>query len=506
MILHVKLNSYNAFIFQKSLKPFTFNAPMSTSAKIPLQSRTFARSKGCWNCVVGDALVFTGDGVARLDDGQPSAVHNKHGLQPTDGWRESAIARDVVEVITTYGARVKTTPDHRFFTERGWIAAQALRPGEEIAGINDLVIGARRVDADDAFLVGALTGDGWSNPDRGIGFGFRADGHDWSRLVRIAQACFESRGVPSLKNEGRFKQIEWRTNAAKQWAEAFSKARVPANIWGADVQAIGAYLRGLFSTDGTASVNPRAVVRFYQANEQLAREVHLLLRMIGIASQLSVDLRAPAYRDLWCITIARRRSLDRFFEVVGFEDQARQNLVYAASQVIKDRGLPERVHRVVPAGKEKVYDISVPKGRSFYANGLLVHNCKHAGDPATVGVPHWLNVCRPRDEAAILKPLKDQLAAIPAHDKRAKTKARRSELLRVIDKHAQIIQAHEDAITKGEVVRCTNRLCKDPGDFKSHRFLCDQWSGTTGAALAQGGAKTSDMLPGELYDRFGDGN
>lgn len=478
-----------------------------SSIKIPLQDRTFARSKGCWNCVVGDALVFTSDGVARLDEGQPVAVHNKRGLQPTDGWRESAIARDVVEVVTTYGARVKVTPDHRLFTEHGWTAARDLRPGVEITGITDLVIGTKRVDPDDAFLIGALTGDGWSSPDRGVGFGFRAGGHDWSRLVQIAQDRFASRGVPSLKNEGRFKQIEWRTNAARQWAETFSKARVPTDIWAADASAIGAYLRGLFSTDGTASVNPRPVARFYQANEQLIREVHLLLRMIGIASQISVDLRAPAYRDLWCITIARRRSLDRFFEVVGFEDQARQTLVCAASQAVKDRGMPERVHRVIPAGKEKVYDISVPGGRSFYANGLLVHNCKHAGDPKTVGLPHWKAVCRPRDERAIIKPLKDQLTAIPAGDRRPATKAKRSQLLKAIDKHAQIIDAHEAAITKGEVVRCTNRLCKDPGDFKSHRFLCDQWSGASGASLARGnGAATDDMLPEEMKDVFGDGN
>lgn len=473
--------------------------------KIVLKERTFARSKGCWNCVVGDALVFTSDGVARLDEGQPAAVHNKRGLQPTDGWRESAIARDVVEVVTTYGARVKVTPDHRIFTEHGWVAARDLRPGEEIAGISDLVIGTKHVDPDDAFLIGALTGDGWSNPDRGVGFGFRADGHDWGRLVQIAQARFESRGVPSLKNEGRFKQIEWRTNAAKQWAETFSKVRVPPDVWGANASAVGAYLRGLFSTDGTASVNPRAVVRFYQANEQLIREVHLLLRMVGIASQISVDLRAPSYRDLWCVTIARRRSLDRFFEVVGFEDQARQNLVYGASQAIKDRNLPERVHRVVPAGKAKVYDISVPKGRSFYANGLLVHNCRFAGDPETVGLVHWKTHARPRDELVLIRPHKDAVAAA-AGDNRMSTRAKVKKLVTAIEENTRRLDGVETSIKNGELIRCTNTRCKDPGDYKSHRFLCDQWSGVTGASLASGGDETADMLPEEMKDKYGDGN
>lgn len=151
-------------------------------------------------------------------------------------------------------------------------------------------------------------------------------------------------------------------------------------------------------------------------------------------------------------------------------------------------------------------DINIPLPDRTFARSKGCWNCTHAGDPATVGLPHWLNECRPRDERKILAPLKDELAKIPAEDKRTSTKARRSELLKVIEKHAQLIEAHETAIREGKVIRCTNRLCKDPGDFKSHRFLCDQWSGATGASLAQGGAATADMLPEELKDVFGDGN
>ncbi len=44
----------------------------------------------------------------------------------------------------------------------------------------------------------------------------------------------------------------------------------------------------------------------------------------------------------------------------------------------------------------------------------------------------------------------------------------------------------------------------DKGDFKSHRFLCDQWSGKTGASVARAGA-APDKLPGELMEIHGDG-
>lgn len=491
-------------MFQNYLKSFIrLNKPMPHQ-KIVLKERTFARSKGCWNCVTGDSLVLTHRGAARLDSGQPQVVYNAHGFQPTDGWLESTGVRDVVEVITTHGARVKVTPDHRIFTERGWVAAADLQAGTEVAGIIDSVIGAKHVNPDTAFLIGAITGDGWTSPTRGVGFGFRADGHDWGRLVRIAQEHFESRGVPSLKNEGRFKQIEWRTNAAKHWAETFSKAHVPEDIWVADTTAIGAYLRGLFSTDGTVG-REYPVVSFYQANEQFVREVQLLLRMIGITSQINVTLRAPKYRDLWSVTIGRRPSIMRFLEVIGFEDQARQRAAYAAGQAVKDYKRPERIHRVVPAGAELVYDISVPVGNSFYANGLLVHNCSKAGDPG-VGMAFWKNHARPRDERILIRPHKEKLAAIPAQDQRQATKAKRSQLLKVIERNAGMLDATERAIAAGELIRCTSLTCKDPGDFKSHRFLCDQWCAATGASLAAGGGPTADMLPEEMKDVFGDGN
>lgn len=133
-------------------------------------------------------------------------------------------------------------------------------------------------------------------------------------------------------------------------------------------------------------------------------------------------------------------------------------------------------------------------------------NCKHAGDPVDVGLVYWRQTARPRDELRV-KFFKEQLAAIPAGDQSKAAKGKRSKMLKVIEDTTRVIDAFEKAVADGLAVRCTNLLCKDTGEYKSHRFLCDQWSGATGASLAQSGApKTADMLPGELHDRYGDGN
>ncbi len=135
-------------------------------------------------------------------------------------------------------------------------------------------------------------------------------------------------------------------------------------------------------------------------------------------------------------------------------------------------------------------------------------NCKSAAAPAD-GLAFWKTEKRPQDDARVAQ-LKLKLADVPA-GKDPKLKGRRSALLKLIEATVRPIDAFEKAIGDGLVVRCTNKLCPDKSDFKSHRFLCDQWSGVTGAKLAAtaGGSllgDLSDALPAELKDRFGDGN
>lgn len=142
----------------------------------------------------------------------------------------------------------------------------------------------------------------------------------------------------------------------------------------------------------------------------------------------------------------------------------------------------------------------------LFARSKGCWNCSSAGDPVTVGLVFWKTHARPRDELVLIRPHKDAVAAIPAGDKRMATKAKRAKLLTAIEENTRRLDGVEASIKNGELIRCTNRRCKDIGDFKSHRFLCDQWSGAAGASLAAGGGATSDMLPDEMKDVFGDGN
>lgn len=73
-----------------------------------------------------------------------------------------------------------------------------------------------------------------------------------------------------------------------------------------------------------------------------------------------------------------------------------------------------------------------------------------------------------------------------------------------IENGVKILDGAEQAIAEGK-----QGLCKLPGsgtsDYKSDKYLCDQWSAASGASVARAGQKP-DMLPEELKDRHGDGN
>ena len=43
-----------------------------------------------------------------------------------------------------------------------------------------------------------------------------------------------------------------------------------------------------------------------------------------------------------------------------------------------------KVRSVGPAGREKVYDLTVDDNHNYFANGCLVHNCHHAGSPSSI--------------------------------------------------------------------------------------------------------------------------
>jgi hypothetical protein len=491
----------------------TFSAP----------ERTFERGRGCWNCVAGDTLILTPSGPYRIEAAAAiDRTYSRDGWSNVANWVSSGV-KEVLEVETTYGAKIRMTPDHRIFTERGWMCAADLRtgsfqspkrpwvrspswkPGDEVAGLGELTLTyVDTISRDQAEFYGAIIGNGWLEPKKGIGFGFAGDMRDWSAVYRFAQVGLDSYEKPrERRDKPGFYQTEWRTEAARKFATTFNKDHIPTPIWQASPSVIGAFVRGLFSTDGTFS-NHEAI--FYQTNQNLVDELQLLLRTIGIASHVRLSTRTRVDlpngkvienpKGLYSLGIRRVAALKRFRDLAGFSDVERQDQLTEFVRNTKGRNSPERITSVKPAGVVTVYDISVPANESFYGNSVLVHNCT-AYENGALSRQHWAT-----HQIRLLAALQ---GSAPLHrlgdmeDPNWKPGVDRER-----DARRKQIDQMDKAVTNGVIGMCMKGSRPEAdggpeGDFVEHRFLCDRWNGKQGSSVATSG-QPLDKLNDELYD------
>ncbi len=348
--------------------------------------------KNCSNCVAGNELILVNNAPRSISREPSGYVLSESGQAEIGGWLPNG-KKEVVRVRTSHGLQVRVTPNHKIYTEnRGWAEAADLKKGDIVNSICSPSLSSMdAISRDEAMLMGAWTGDGWLQ-ERGVGFGWRKSMSEaWSPVLSAGRRIFGSKEKPSIRTPSKrsnglctqkedFFVVQWRTKQARQWS--ISKNHIDDRIWNSSLECAGAYLKGLFTADGSigSRKDPRynshtISVVFCNTNKMLVDEVRLLLRRMGIYSTTHVHIRNE-YKDLHWVAISRRESLIRYAEWIGFLDKRRNDILHEGI-ALRDRGRkgPEVIRSVSWDGKEDVFDISVPKTRSFYASGLLVHNC-----------------------------------------------------------------------------------------------------------------------------------
>jgi intein/homing endonuclease len=218
------------------------------------------------------------------------------------------------------------------------------------------------------------------------------------------------------------------------------KKEIPGVILGAPWEMVRAFLQGLFDGDGWA--DNRGCVGYCSASETLARQVHVLLLQFGIVGKLR--RKATSRRDAWIVDLYGDQAR-LFFSAVGFRvsrkqercallpDKSNPNVdvipflptpcppvlvrqkypyrnywndtakrpSYAQVKRMAELYPPlaellepplfwDRVASVKPAGRRVVYDLTVPDGHSFVANGFVSHNTGMAYGAALCLRDHYL--------------------------------------------------------------------------------------------------------------------
>jgi|GEM_PF-39927 len=235
-----------------------------------------------------------------------------------------------------------------------------------------------------AELLGMWVGDGSLHKD-GIRFHLHRE-ETLEHADRLCRQLFDE-GLNWRWDSGCYEAILHSHEIRRWWLANFGEAkpdapsaRVPSQIWKADHESAGAFLRGLFSTDG--SLQKGRYPRLWTASEALCDEVQQLL--IGLGMPALVWELDSEEREYYNVGVTGKRGLERFSERVGFVDSRNEQMsetldgaTYNGTTVgtVRADGTWEvPVHTVEESGTDTVYDVTVADNHEYVASSVVSHN------------------------------------------------------------------------------------------------------------------------------------
>lgn len=296
--------------------------------------------------VTGETPVLLADGryvpIETLVGQMPELVALNDVLEPVIAkasrvWKKGE--RFVFRVQTRTGRQMRVTLEHPFRTESGWVPLKNLRPGDRIAGPRSLpIFGTGDLSSDEGLLLGLLVGDGALT-------GKVIEYTDGNESVRQACVDVSSRlGVvphPRPKeprtlvfsnggHRGVINPVRALVERAGLYGLKSPERFVPQLVFMAPKDAMSAFLRGLWSTDGGVT---RRGLKFSSASEALVRGVaHLLIRF-GIRASIGHERHGKGGysgsqgKSYWVVNIRNDESIQKFREHIGLIGTKHQRLI-----------------------------------------------------------------------------------------------------------------------------------------------------------------------------------
>lgn len=392
----------------------------------------------CTNpCVTGDTLVYTEHGLRRVTELFLEGAENRVVTDGRFGAPHTVPAsrvfltgfKPVYRLVTREGYEVRLTADHRVMTDRGWVEARHLRPGDRIHVLDRPGAFGTEGSYELGLVLGWLVGDGTLKRDRAVLSFFGEEKRELAPVLAAAVNAVVRPSSTRRRYEVGVVEVEGRDEArvqsqrllelAEEYGLADCKAAVPEEVLCGSREMQVGFLRALFSADGHVETNQRGhrnvVLSSY--NLSLLQDVQRLLLNFGIFSRIYRNRRRGGPRSLpdgkggrktyVCEPLHDLRimgaSLVRFCRDIGFVHQRKQQRLEQALALYKRGPYEEEFvahfEALVPDGEEPVFDLHVPEVHAFVANGIVVHNCAEQPLPAwgvcTLG---HINLARMYDE------------------------------------------------------------------------------------------------------------
>ncbi len=320
----------------------------------------------------------------------PSATHRRPLKIVKSG------VKDVYEIVTSHGYKLKATPDHKVLTERGWIRVSDLRKGDRLF-IQPSGCFGKYGSTELGRILGWLVGDGQIDDDGRVTLWFY--GKDKELATIIAEDVKKILGRSVRINEAKDRDACYIVSRSlgrllRETLGIHERLSVPEIVFKGSREMQKGFLQALFTADGTILFSKGGCsIRLTSISKKLLEEVQLLLLNFGIVSKIYENRRRAQVRLLpdgrgglkkyWCEAYHElsidKENRDKFAEQIGFLDETRQRKLEKWIKSKKRKSNREcfvtTVKNIRYAGKEEVYDVVEPVTRSFIANGICVHNC-----------------------------------------------------------------------------------------------------------------------------------
>jgi deoxycytidine triphosphate deaminase len=287
-------------------------------------------------CVTGDTRVVDAETGAYVPITEMCFGKTTLAL---DGWRLKPAKistfipqgkKEVFELRTRAGLRIRATANHPFRMLNGWRALADLRPGDRIAAARTIpVFGKTPIPDWEASLLGLMMSEGHCDaPGSSPTFSSGDPG-----LVRLLEAAVTASGMGEVTFDGRYgyRLVNHRgrggtpeANRAHRWLKSYrlnvkpGEKFVPQSIFTAPEQSVRLFLQALFAADGGLLVSGESIfLEYFSKSRRLIEDVHHLLLRFGIFSLMREKTTAIGTRAC-SIQIMDRIQIERFAERIGF--------------------------------------------------------------------------------------------------------------------------------------------------------------------------------------------
>ncbi|MHA1833242.1 MAG: LAGLIDADG family homing endonuclease [Candidatus Baldrarchaeia archaeon] len=278
-----------------------------------------------------------------------------------------------------------------------------LIPGsEKIHGNTNKIIWPTKLDETGARFLGLFIGDG-NFTTEGIRIAFNSN--EKEEIVRVDNALITlfGRGFTcheKLKGFGVY--YNFNSRQVKQWLKQFglndtsTKLQIPQQIWDSPVKVKGAFLQGLYDADGSVSLSSKNI-ELSSCSKIFMEDVQQLLLNLGIISAMYTWKRnCTCFNpgdNMYKLVLSHQEDSATYNSLISFGHNDKKVklaklLNTYQSKIPRTRDgqhfdLPEnlsssRIHyeeiTALEESETYTYDIEVPEGNAYVANGFVSHN------------------------------------------------------------------------------------------------------------------------------------